>query len=123
HMRCRTFLLHSALWVVGTGQLLGCNLFDKDKDKPKQQEPAVPLATLELCAMYLSQDLNYFRFQSDDIDTVLCAVMPTHTALELSAAEVEYQCRPGTNGRIWADGLLAAEAAGRVDIDWRMARE
>lgn len=78
-----------------------------------QAPPAVqPLTAVEVCAVYLSYNDN----------SNLCLAGTGKTGLDYSEVDLAARCRPGTEGREWAEDLLLAVAESRVRIDWKLAR-
>ncbi|MFH1811619.1 MAG: hypothetical protein ABIJ09_22960 [Pseudomonadota bacterium] len=77
------------------------------------EPPAQPLTAVEICAIYESQ-ANF---------SGLCVNGPLKTGASFSDAELARSCRPGTEGRVWAEDLLASLRESRVAIDWKLARQ
>lgn len=70
------------------------------------------LGPVEVCALHRT-----FLGNRD-----LCREAALPSALGMDGLSLTLGCRPGATSRRWADELLAAEAAGRVAIDWEVAR-
>jgi len=81
-------------------------------DSAEADAASLRLDAEEICALRLS-----WMEHSD-----LCRDANPGSALDYSSDWLELACRPGTGARLWADELLAAEAEGRVEIDWGQAQ-
>ncbi len=75
---------------------------------------AKALSSAEVCALYIAAQKNSDPNQR-------CLAPALKDARDLTSAEVERGCRPGTAARAWADGLLAAINEGRLSVDWAHA--
>jgi len=70
------------------------------------------LDAADICALYYSYAFNQN----------LCREASLGSALDFSDHALSITCRPGAPARLWAEELLAAEAAGRILIDWELVR-
>ena len=82
-------------------------------EPPADTINTTPLTVTEICGLYNSQN--------DNGD--LCVQASVKSALDYDAATLSRNCRPGTDGRVWAEDLLASLSAGRVKIDWGLAHK
>ncbi len=100
-----------------TACLSGCPKVEPEPANPPdagvvEQEPQ-PLSVEELCALHASASTNEGR---------LCIQGHVPSALDLPAEALAQSCRPGTAFRRWADQVVAAHSAGKIEIDWGKAR-
>ncbi|MGA9525197.1 MAG: Dickkopf N-terminal cysteine-rich domain-containing protein [Myxococcaceae bacterium] len=103
--------------VLMTACLSGCPQVEPAPENPPdagivEPEPQ-PLSVEELCTLHASASSN---------EGNLCVQGHVPSALDLPAGALAESCRPGTAVRRWADRLVAAHAAGKIEIDWGKAR-
>lgn len=81
--------------------------------KVEEQLNTTPLDAKEICGLYQA----YYDNGN------LCVQASVKSAADYDSAVLSRTCRPGSEGRVWAEDLLASHAAGRVKIDWGLAHK